>query len=262
MHLNVPMDLQQATVIMLAPPCSCLPMGLSQYDSYMLNPAILAPGTLPSSWSALTKLTELYIKGGGEAPSLIGTLPGSWGSLTQLKILELSGLPSVEGPLPPFSWTQMQSLQSVYLAFLPKVTVDQSPLFAWLNVSGGANLTALRLTSLAGLVNSSLQSPEFSNLPNGFPNLNWLTLTTMSLKGTIPNNWQWFKLNGLRWMNLSENTLEGVVPDWLPSIMGNGSGLDLSRNSLIGKCPCCSSSTRCLRCRPTRCSYLASLHAC
>jgi hypothetical protein len=192
-------------------------------------------GTLPPSWSALSRLTELFIRTGSEAPLVNGTLPPTWASLTQLKVLELNGLSSIEGALPPTTWTQMRSLQSVYFGNLPKISADQAALFNWLNVSAGANLTALRLTNLPGLLNSTLQSPEISNLPNLFPNLTWLTLTSLGLKGTIPSNWQWFKLNGLRWINLSENAIDGVLPEWLPSILSNGSGVDFTKNSLVGE---------------------------
>lgn len=101
---------------------------------------------------------------------------------------------------------------------------------AWLS-SKGVNITTLVLSGLSSLSGTALDS----TLPNTYPNLTRLVLSSNNMTGSIPANWEWFKLGTFNQLSLAGNLLNASLPSWLHTIMAPRALLDLSNNSFAGE---------------------------
>ncbi|PSR96568.1 Piriformospora indica-insensitive protein [Actinidia chinensis var. chinensis] len=174
-------------------------------------------GQLPMEMVNLVNLKRLSLSGN----RIVGQIPATWGSLNNLLILDLSRN-FLSGPMP---WT-FGGLTS-----LLKLDLSQNLLEGKLPMGIGnlKNLTLLDLSNnkfSGGLPQNlhemvSLQEMEISNNPNiggdllgiqweSFQNLEFLDLSDMGLRGTVPNSMT--ELKRLRFLGLTNNSLSGTIP--------------------------------------------------
>lgn len=203
-----------------------------------------AAGTLPANWSTLPQLTDLRIS---NAPKIIGSLPPEWASNLRLQRLELRNM-SLAGPLPPLS--NMTTLTSLTLRHLQNATLPAGGIAA---LAGNASLAELVLGDVSGWSGMPLEA----NLTDMYPNISRLGLLQLGLVGEIPTSWQNLRPQQLKDLYLSHNSLNGTLPSWLASRVGQGYTLDLSYNNFTGGTQllsgvlCASRSPACIRALPS-----------
>jgi hypothetical protein len=101
----------------------------------------------------------------------------------------------------------MKELTSLVLVNMPGLKLDPASFTMWLQMGPGRNMTRLDIMGWPAWVDSDLAG--LSNLPNAMPNCTRLMLTSTGLTGSLPANWQWFKLHGLQMLDLSDNRITG-----------------------------------------------------
>ncbi|GJP83295.1 hypothetical protein CLOP_g13460 [Closterium sp. NIES-67] len=173
----------------------------------------LASGSLPSSFSVLSNLKQLYIEDG-----LSGSLPAAVGRMTSLESLQINGCP-LGGSLP----SEMK-----FLAKLLTLEITSS------NITGSLDpiqpLTQLQRIQIR-------RGRLLGSIPSGFSrfsNLNQLVLDDNALSGTVPGKWA--GLTSLSILVLASNSLSGKLPVGLGALR-NLMLLDLSYNSITGPIP-------------------------
>ncbi|KAL6882047.1 hypothetical protein ACP4OV_011519 [Aristida adscensionis] len=214
------------------------------------------------SWS---KLRELYLQGA----ELTGKLPVWIGKLTSLSYLDISQN-MIQGSI-PFDIGNLTSLE--YLDLSQNMLVGSVPFgignlvsLSYLNLSqnmlGGdvpdgmgalSNLTFLSfgLNNLSGMVSKG----HFASLAK----LDFLDLSQNSLKLVFSEDWippfrlkygyfgscdmgPWFPAwlrwqAGINYLEISNASIDGVLPHWFWVVFSNSQFMDLSRNQLHGSLP-------------------------
>jgi hypothetical protein len=176
----------------------------------------------------LTSLTHLRIFNAG---SISGSIPSTWSNLTRLQQLELTNV-SVTGPLPA-GWTAgMTALTELSLQQMPQLLLPNSSFVTWLTNS---SLSRLELRQVGGLAGVTLDA----GLAVAYPNLTELALSWMGLTGPIPASWQaTVGVGKLRMLDLAGNALSGQLPEWLLSVMGGSeAAVMLNLNTFTGAPP-------------------------
>ncbi|KAK7273488.1 hypothetical protein RIF29_14539 [Crotalaria pallida] len=192
-------------------------------------------GSLPTSISALTELTQLILSPGivtGSIPPqlgqltklrvislpnnrLTGTIPTSFSSLINLHTLDLSHN-QLAGSIPP-SLTELPNLKVLILA--------SNSLTGYLPENVSAPLLHLDLK------NNQLEGPLPTSMPSS---LRYLSLSQNRMWGPLTNGFE--SLSELVFLDLSMNQLSGPIPAQLffrPTL----SSLFLQRNNLTGGLP-------------------------
>ncbi|CUG88193.1 GP46-like surface antigen, putative [Bodo saltans] len=196
-------------------------------------------GTLPSLWSNMPSLQQLRL----DDNSFTGTLPATWQSWSGMMYISLRGN-SLNGTLPA-SWSTMTVLSYLYLSYN---SFSGSLPSSWSNMIAMQNLN-LQSNSLSGSLPSSWSSMtalqtlylSINRFTGSLPS-SWSSMTLMvdldasvnSLSGTLGASWQ--SMTQLQTLNLSTNTLTGTLPpSW--SAMATMETLYLFSNKLTGSLP-------------------------
>eukprot|EP00873_Tetraselmis_striata_P011775 jgi/Tetstr1/432039/TSEL_021511.t2 len=196
-------------------------------------------GPLPPSWSALTRLEQLWLRDN----ELTGPLPPSWSALTRLTGLWLRDN-ELAGPVPP-SWSALTRLTGLSL-YANQLTGPLPPSWSALTRLTGLSLSTNQLTgplppgwsALTGLDELWLDSNELTGpVPpswSALTGLDQLYLYTNELTGPLPPSWS--ALTGLTYLSLYANQLTGPLPpSW--SALTALDQLSLSTNQLTGPLP-------------------------
>ncbi|CUG76321.1 GP46-like surface antigen, putative [Bodo saltans] len=196
-------------------------------------------GTLPSSWSTMSRLKRLHLNDN----SLSGTLPPEWSAFTLMKSLHLSSN-DLSGTLPS-AWQSMTFLIHLKL---------RSNSFTGTVPSVWSSMTILQNLSLrSNYLNGSLPA-SWSSMTK----LAELSIRSNDLTGSLPTSWSamiamedlhmrsngftgslpaaWASMLKLQWLNLRSNNLTGPLPSsW--AVMTTLETLDLQNNNFIGSLP-------------------------
>lgn len=173
-------------------------------------------GTLPGSWSTLTKLVELDLGG----LDLTGTLPPSWGALKHMQRLWLDaeGPGDLSGTLPG-SWSGM--------SHLIQLTLDGHGFNGTLPPAWGA----LKQLDALALSDNNLSGP-LPSAWSGMSSLTGISLSRNALTGTLPLAWG--ALRKLQSLFLDGNNLSGTVPRAWQDGMADLNDVRLHKNHLAG----------------------------
>ncbi|WP_461115797.1 beta strand repeat-containing protein, partial [Spirosoma jeollabukense] len=190
-------------------------------------------GSLPTSLSALTGLTNLQINAN---PQLQGTIPTGLSNLTSLTRLELDNN-ALTGSIPS-SFTVLTNLTGISLGY-NQLTGNLVNSF-----KGLSKLVYLEISSnpftgsfpdLTGLANLEILNLSSTRLTGGIPtNLNTLTslqylgLGSNQLTGSIPASLG--AMTNLRFIDFSNNQLSGCFPASLTALCGGGRDIVFSYN--------------------------------
>ncbi|WCJ26227.1 Leucine-rich receptor-like protein kinase family protein [Euphorbia peplus] len=203
-------------------------------------------GTLPQSLMNCTKLVTLNLR----VNLLQGKLEDfEFSNFSQLRILDL-GNNKFTGNLPSTLYA-CKSLKAVRLAYnqlegqiSPEIQALESLSFLSISSNNLTNLTGAiqimmgckNLTTLIlsiNFMNETIPDEGIIN-PNGFENLQVLSLGASGLSGHVPS---WLaNLKNLEVLDLSVNRITGVIPSWLGSLPSLFY-IDLSVNLLSGGFP-------------------------
>ncbi|KAI9120388.1 hypothetical protein K1719_007421 [Acacia pycnantha] len=198
-------------------------------------------GTIPTQIGALYHLTDLDLSNN----SLSGTIPTEIGALHHLTYLDLS-----DNKLSGVVSTQIESLQPLTYLNLSgnnNISKEKHALLEskWWNISENEFNSLCEWHGIScdifGRVISINQPKIHSQQPRlvdlnltAFPELNKLTLSRMSLIGTIPN--EIGALQSLVYLDLSYNKLTGTIPTQIGTLH-DLIHFDLSYNNLTGTIP-------------------------
>ena len=180
-----------------------------------LSKQIGLEGTLPSSWSTMSQLTDILLAG----TSISGTLPPEWSNMASLSNLLLSNT-RIHGALPP-EWGSMPQLKDL---FLHSTNIGSILPAAWSNMS---QLSVLDLgkTSIGGTL-----PPEWAAMES----LTMIELSESVVEGTLPPEWS--TMRHLKILDLVETNIEGTLPPaWcsMPTL----AELGLARTKITGTLP-------------------------
>ncbi|XP_073142878.1 receptor-like protein 3 [Henckelia pumila] len=204
-------------------------------------------GSLPPSLTECTNLTSLLLRNNlfvGEISNL------DFSKLEKLRVIDL-GNNSLTGEIPE-SLCSCRSLTAVRLAY-NQLVGEIPPCVASLSFLTQFSLTNNHLFNVAGALKTLSNCENLAVLlltrcfraetipdhdefwhPNGFQNLQMLTLGGSQLKGEIPS---WIsKLRKLKVLNLSYNQISGRIPSWIDT-MPSLFVLNLTQNLLSGTIP-------------------------
>ncbi|CAI5513991.1 unnamed protein product, partial [Closterium sp. Naga37s-1] len=172
-------------------------------------------GSIPSTFSSLSNLTELYLNDN----NLSGSIPSTFSSLSNLFRLDLSrnrligSIPSTIG--------NMSSLKSLDL--------DDN------NLSGSIPSTFSSLSNLTELyLNDNNLSGSIPSTFSSLSNLFRLNLSRNILTGHIPSSID--NISSLEFLYLNNNDLSGSIPSTFGSL-SNLFRFDVSSNNLTGQIP-------------------------
>jgi hypothetical protein len=171
-------------------------------------------GTIPSSFSNLVNIGELYLRNN----SLRGGLP-NLERLNSLRILDVSSNGGLSGTIP--GW-----LNGTTFSQMTELRMSGNQISGSIPVSLGS-LSKLQVLNL----NGNRLSGTIPCLHVNVDSLKKLWVGSNQLEGTIPDCLS--TLRGLTSLLLNENRLIGSIPASLRSL-GNLTRLDLSSNLLIG----------------------------
>ena len=200
---------------------------LDVFWSFLQGPNKLS-GTLPPSWSALSKLESLSLA----RTQLKTTLPQSWSAMAALKILTLNDNRHIQGPL-PVSWSNLQALKQLNLAF-SSFNGTLPPSWSRLGALSSLSLVSNQLqgtlpsswSALTKIQSLDLRSNKLQGtLPPAWAALGWLDTFLISgnnFSGTVPR--QYGRLSYMKWLEAHSNPLlHGCLPsEWKGRDLTNG----------------------------------------
>nr|XP_010921615.1 probable LRR receptor-like serine/threonine-protein kinase At1g53430 isoform X1 [Elaeis guineensis] len=168
-------------------------------------------GELPDSLGNLKNLTDFRIDGN----PISGKIPSFFGNWTKLQRLDMQGT-SMEGPFPP-TFSTLGSLTELRVSGLK----GGDGKFPSLQNMKNMERLVLRNLSISG------ELPDFIG---EMANLKTLDLSFNNLTGPIPSSYDGL-MNSINYMYLTDNMLNGSIPNWILSSQQN---LDISYNSFTG----------------------------
>jgi Leucine-rich repeat (LRR) protein len=200
-------------------------------------------GSIPHSLSNLTQLIDLSLLGN----NLEGTIPSSFSELKSIVSLDLGGN-NLEGTIPS-SFSELKSIESLDFHGNNLSGMQDFDMFlnfknlTWLDLSSN-NLTLLTKANsndtLSQFESLNLGSCNLRKFPNFLRNQNklrFLNLSDNNLQGLVP---KWFynvSVKSLEYIKLSNNFLVGFEPSPMVLPWSKLSSLDLSNNTLQGSLP-------------------------
>ncbi|KAL5555183.1 hypothetical protein UlMin_037419 [Ulmus minor] len=165
-------------------------------------------GEIPETFGKLRNLTDFRIDG----TRISGRIPNFIGNWTKLTRLAMQGT-SLEGPIPP-NISLLKKLKELKISDLNGSSMPFPDL---------ENLTSLKILILR---NCLIRGEIPIYIGNNFTELDELDLSSNQLNGVIPESLQ--RIDKLRFMFLTNNSLTGEVPEW---ILEAGRFYDLSYNN-------------------------------
>lgn len=180
---------------------------------------------MPESWSRLTNLRQLRLTNS----VISGSLPSAWGTgMTQIEQLHIVGMDLLSGSWPGGWASGMPLLTDLHLENLPSLALPNTSMTAWIINPAVSHIVIRAVPGMTGIA-----LPP--TLPTAYPNITNLVMSKLGLIGSIPSEWNSASWKGrLRLLDLRGNFLNGTLPEWLASVMGDDAILDLSSNNLTG----------------------------
>ncbi|KAG8661814.1 receptor-like protein EIX2 [Manihot esculenta] len=203
-------------------------------------------GNIPNTLNRLCNLIELHLGYNKFSGEISGTFGNSSGciknSLENLYLLNNSFSGSI-----PDNLGQFKRLKVLYLSensFWGSIPVSIGQLYNLERLGFSQNslhgeVSELHLLNLRSLIELSMggNSLVFDIDPEWIPpfQLDWIALSSCEVGPSFP---QWLKTQkSIRFLQMSNASISGNIPDWFENISSNTVGLDLSYNQLFGTLP-------------------------